>query len=244
MSNLILTIETATTKGSVALHKDGQLVATTEMHQQRTHARLLAPAIRHLLALCDYKMTELSAVAVSKGPGSYTGLRIGSSTAKGLCFALDIPLLAVGTLDTLARQAASRQPDLPAFICPMIDARRMEVYCAIYNPQGQMQQAVKAQIVEENTFDDWLNQRQVVFLGDGAAKCQEVITHPNAIFIEKEYPQAACAGELAHVQWQKQAFENIAYFEPFYLKAFMGPTLKEQKANKLRKQQAAAGLNK
>ena len=219
---LILSIDTSTACCSVALHQDGRLLGCYELFTERTSAAMLTSLIRDVVAQAGYQLAQLDAIAVAKGPGSYTGLRIAVSTAKGLCFALDKPLLAVNTLQAMAAQI---QAFFPAnfLLCPMIDARRMEVYCALYQFNGQEAQPTSAQIIDENSFDDWLERGPVVFFGDGAAKCEATLGgHPNALFPGKNVvPSARTVGELATAAFAEGLFEDIATFEPFYLKDFM-----------------------
>ena len=218
----ILSIDTSTACCSVALHQDGLLLGCYELFTERTSAAMLTTLIRDVVTHAGYELAQLDAIAVAKGPGSYTGLRIAVSTAKGLCFALDKPLLAVNTLQAMATQI---QAFFPAdhILCPMIDARRMEVYCALYQPNGQEVQPTLAQIIDENSFNNWLERGPVVFFGDGAAKCQAVLgRHPNALFPDRNVvPSARTVGQLATVAFNEGQFEDLATFEPFYLKDFM-----------------------
>jgi tRNA threonylcarbamoyladenosine biosynthesis protein TsaB len=219
---LILSIDTSTACCSVALHQDGLLLGCYELFTERTSAAMLTTLIRDVVTHAGSELTQLDAIAVAKGPGSYTGLRIAVSTAKGLCFALDKPLLAVNTLQAMATQI---QAFLPAeyILCPMIDARRMEVYCALYQPDGREVQPTSAQIIDENSFINWLERGPVVFFGDGAAKCQVLLgRHQNALFPGKNVvPSARTIGQLATLAFNEGQFENLATFEPFYLKDFM-----------------------
>ena len=219
---LILSIDTSTACCSVALHQDGLLLGCYELFTERTSAAMLTTLIRDVVSHAGYELAQLDAIAVAKGPGSYTGLRIAVSTAKGLCFALDKPLLGVNTLQAMAAQV---QPYFSAeyLLCPMIDARRMEVYCAFYQPSGQEIQPTSAQIIDETSFGNWLEQGPVAFFGDGAAKCQSILEkHPNALFFDKNVvPSARTVGQLATVAFDGGQFEDLATFEPFYLKDFM-----------------------
>ena len=216
---LILSIETSTTVCSVAIHEDGKIKASSTYNIDKSHSTVLIPTIDTLISRSGYDKTNLSAVALSKGPGSYTGLRIGTSTAKGLCFALDIPLIAVGTLEGLARQAAPFL-DLDVRLCPMLDARRMEVYTCILDNDLSVVKDVHPAIIDDTSFKKELDGGKVAFFGNGANKCREAITHRNAIFIEDVEPSAEEIGYLAYTKFQKSTFEDVAYFEPFYLKEF------------------------
>lgn len=216
---LILSIETSTTVCSVAIHEGGKIKASSTYYIDKSHSTVLIPTIDTLISRSGYDKTNLSAVALSKGPGSYTGLRIGTSTAKGLCFALDIPLIAVGTLEGLARQAAPFL-DLDVRLCPMLDARRMEVYTCILDNDFSVVKDVHPAIIDDTSFKKELDGGKVAFFGNGANKCREAITHRNAIFIEDVEPSAEEIGYLAYTKFQKSTFEDVAYFEPFYLKEF------------------------
>ncbi|MEM6362364.1 MAG: tRNA (adenosine(37)-N6)-threonylcarbamoyltransferase complex dimerization subunit type 1 TsaB [Bacteroidota bacterium] len=216
---LILSIETSTTVCSVAIHEGGKIKASSTYYIDKSHSTVLIPTIDTLISRSGYDKTNLSAVALSKGPGSYTGLRIGTSTAKGLCFALDIPLIAVGTLEGLARQAAPFL-DLDVRLCPMLDARRMEVYTCILDNDLSVVKDVHPAIIDDTSFKKELDGGKVAFFGNGANKCREAITHRNAIFIEDVEPSAEEIGYLAYTKFQKSTFEDVAYFEPFYLKEF------------------------
>lgn len=219
---LILSLDTSTTVCSVALHSQGVLLGSYELFIERTSSAMLTTLLQNVVQQAGYSLDQVDAVAVAKGPGSYTGLRIGVSTAKGLCFALDKPLLAINTLAALAEQIRSYFP-ADHLICPLIDARRMEVYCALYDTNGQELQPTSAQIIDEYSFQNWLTQGPVVFFGDGAAKCQPVLDkQPNAVFPEASVvPSARTVGKLATEAFSKGLFEDLATFEPFYLKDFM-----------------------
>lgn len=219
---LILSLDTSTASCSVALHQDGRLLGCYELFTERTSASMLTTLISDVVLQAGYELGQLDAVAVAKGPGSYTGLRIAVSTAKGLCFALDKPLLAVNTLAGMAEQVREYFPT-DYTLCPMIDARRMEVYCAFYDTRGLEIQPTSAQIIDENSFSNWLTQGPVVFFGDGAAKCQSLLgEQPNALFPAIHIvPSARTIGQLATSAFSERRFEDIATFEPFYLKDFM-----------------------
>ncbi|GAB3540521.1 tRNA (adenosine(37)-N6)-threonylcarbamoyltransferase complex dimerization subunit type 1 TsaB [Spirosoma fluminis] len=219
---LILSLDTSTTACSVALHQDHTLLGCYELFTERTSAALLTTLIDEVVTHTGHELKQVDAIAVAKGPGSYTGLRIGVSTAKGLCFALDKPLLAVNTLAAMAEQVRFVFP--PSYtLCPMIDARRMEVYCALYTTEGQEVDATSAQIIDASSFAERLSQGPVVFFGDGAEKCRPLLSqHPNAVFLDKPItPSARTVGALASVYASESRFEDTATFEPFYLKDFM-----------------------
>ncbi|ADB42352.1 tRNA (adenosine(37)-N6)-threonylcarbamoyltransferase complex dimerization subunit type 1 TsaB [Spirosoma linguale] len=231
---LILSLDTSTAICSVALHStegslSSSLLGSYELFTERTSSAMLTTLISDIVRQAGYELTQLDAIAVAKGPGSYTGLRIGVSTAKGLCFALDKPLLAINTLTAMAEQVRSFYPT-DYILCPMIDARRMEVYCALYNTDGQEMQPTTAQIIDEQSFDEWLAQKPVVFFGDGAAKCEALLGgHVNAHFPTIPiHPSARTVGQLAIVAYARSEFEDTAAFEPFYLKDFMA--IKPKKA--------------
>ena len=212
----ILLIDTATARLSVALAEDGAVVASRICEEARQQASLTAPLVQEVLQSQGIRVADCDAVCVSSGPGSYTGLRVGVSTAKGLAFGAGLPLIAIGTLDILAHAVSAG----PSFVIPMIDARRMEVYTAVYNADGQRITPVEARIVGPDSFADELSAGPVLFIGDGALKCREVIDHPNARF-QEAWPDAAAMAPLAQKAWDEKRFEDIAYFEPFYLKDFV-----------------------
>lgn len=215
---LILSIETATSVCSVAVHQDGVLLGIFEMYQENVHGQKLMPIIDNLLMQVGVQPKELDAVAVSSGPGSYTGLRIGVSTAKGLAFGLNIPLIAVDTLDALARNAKPYVEDVD-FVVPMIDARRMEIYCKVLN--GAMEEIVplEPKIVDENSFESFLLKGRVFFLGDSNKKVSETIRHKNAFYVSC-LNSSRTLGEIAEKKYKAGQFEDLAYFEPNYLKEF------------------------
>lgn len=214
----ILSVETTTTNCSVALSKKDKVIAFMEYNDVNySHAELLHDYILKVLAEAKIQMQQLSAVAVSKGPGSYTGLRIGVSAAKGLCYALNIPLIAIDTLESLAHQITPEK----GFIMPVLDARRMEVYCAVYSHQYQQVESVNAQIVTVDSFKSLLDQSPVYFLGNGVDKIANLIHHPNAHYIFGRFPSAQQMAILAYNKYKIGNIEDVAYFEPFYLKDFM-----------------------
>jgi len=209
-------IETSTEWCSAALLKDGVIAAQRIVKTPKQHASITAPFVKEVLEEAGISVKDCDAVAVSEGPGSYTGLRVGVSTAKGLCFGSGKPLIAVGTLDILAQQGVGRAD----FIVPMVDARRMEVYCAVYDAKGARQNEIEAKVLDEKSFCDLLARGKVLFIGDGAEKFSKVCTNPNAIF-EQTCPLAAAMAVPATEAYEKKMFEDVAYFEPFYLKEFV-----------------------
>lgn len=213
----ILNIETATKNCSVALAKEGKTILCKEIAEDGySHAERLHVFIEEIIKEAGITFQDLSAVAVSQGPGSYTGLRIGVSAAKGLCFALGIPLIAVDTLQVLASQAKVAG----GLIIPMLDARRMEVYSAIFTPNFESKRAVQAEIITENSFEDL--QETLYFVGDCAEKCKPLLTKENFIFLDEiKYPSAKEMSFLSFEKYQKNDFVDVAYFEPYYLKDFM-----------------------
>jgi len=214
----ILNIETATKNCSVSVAKDGKTVALKELNTEGySHAEKLHEFIKDVVLEAGIELLDLKAIAVSKGPGSYTGLRIGVSAAKGLCFALDIPLISVSTLQSLAQSISVKT----GYIIPLLDARRMEVYSSVYNEKYENCREVLAEIITENSFEAYLEKDKVYFLGDGAEKCKEFIQHPNAVFMDDKFPSAKEMCMLSYVKYKKNDIEDVAYFEPFYLKDFV-----------------------
>jgi tRNA threonylcarbamoyladenosine biosynthesis protein TsaB len=229
----IILIETSTALCSVALAEDGAVTAYRESSAPKAHASLTAVFIQELLSERELTLADCDAVCVSMGPGSYTGLRVGVSTAKGLCFGSGKPLLAVGTLDTLVAQAASdavagEGDESPAyrFIIPMVDARRMEVYTAVFENGRQITETAPA-IIDENSFAEYLEQGPCLFIGDGAGKCADVIKHPDATFLQC-WPKASSMVEPALAAYRSGDFKDVAYFEPFYLKEFVATVSKKK----------------
>jgi len=226
----ILSIETSTPVSSIAIHSSGELLAQQSIHINKSHAQYLVPSIKNLCEMCGVRQSDIKGVAVSEGPGSYTGLRIGTSSAKGLCYALDIPLMAINTLEAMAAGIAPFIEE-DVLLCPMLDARRMEVYCLIADCAGAVVQQTKAEIIDSDSFNDHLDKSKMIFFGNGAQKCKPVLEHhQNAIFIDDVYPSAVQIGKLAWVKFQAQQFEDLAYFEPYYLKDFIA---KKPSARKL-----------
>jgi tRNA threonylcarbamoyladenosine biosynthesis protein TsaB len=213
----ILNIETATKNCSVALAKEGKTIVSKEIAEEGySHAERLHVFIEEIIKEAGITFQDLSAVAVSQGPGSYTGLRIGVSAAKGLCFALDIPLIAVDTLQVLASQATVSD----GLVIPMLDARRMEVYSAIFNSNFDKIRAVEAEIITEDSFLDF--QETLYFVGDCSEKCKAVLTKQNFVFLEEiKYPSAKEMSFLSFEKYKKNDTVDVAYFEPYYLKDFM-----------------------
>ena len=214
----ILNIETSTKNCSVSISKNGKLIAIKELNNGNySHAEVLHPFIKEVLQTTNISISDINAVAVSKGPGSYTGLRIGISAAKGLCFAQNISLISVDTLTSLAHSISVDN----GAILPMLDARRMEVYASIFDINYKKIREIRAEIIDENSYKKQLDKGIVYFLGDGAQKCKEIITHSNAIFIDDKFPSAKEMCQLSFDKYKKNDIENLAYFEPFYLKDFV-----------------------
>lgn len=226
----ILNIETSTAICSVALSNNGAVMFKKENYEGPSHAACLGGFVKDALEAARLKELTVDAVAVSCGPGSYTGLRIGVSESKGLCFGLDVPLIAVNTLEIMACHVlfTNNNHDEDTLFCPMIDARRMEVYSAIYNIALEAVKPVSADIIDENSYRDILDRHKVLFFGDGAEKCKDVLNHPNASFISGINPLASDMLALAETKFKQEKFENVAYFEPFYLKEFVATTPKHK----------------
>lgn len=227
----IILIETSTALCSVALAENGAVTAYRESSAAKAHASLTAVFVQEVLAERGVTLADCDAVCVSMGPGSYTGLRVGVSTAKGLCFGAGKPLLAVGTLDTLVAQAQFSSEETEAkveyrYIVPMIDARRMEVYAAVFENGKQITETAPA-IIDENSYAEYLEQGPVLFIGDGAGKCADVIKHPNAHFCQC-HPKASSMLQPAIEAYRGQDFKDVAYFEPFYLKEFVATVSKKK----------------
>ena len=228
----IIHIETSTDICSVALSQDGLCTFHKENREGPSHARVLAPMVAEAVDMADSRGIALDAVAVSAGPGSYTGLRIGVSTAKGLCYGRNLKLIGLQTLEVLCVPVLLNEKfetllDGETLLCPMLDARRMEVYTALYDRALHPAQDISPLIVDEHTFCDVLEHRRVVFFGNGAAKCKTVITHPNATFIDDIEPLAVNMLPLADKAMMLGQTADVAYFEPFYLKEFMAGTAKK-----------------
>jgi tRNA threonylcarbamoyladenosine biosynthesis protein TsaB len=223
--SLILNIETATGVCSVALARDGQLIGRIESNTKNSHSSVLTVFMDEIVKTAGIALSELDAVAVSEGPGSYTGLRIGVASAKGLCYALGKPLIGVRTLQAMAlgmvKQAPANQPTHVLY-CPMIDARRMEVYCAIFDENGNEIRETRAEILDENSFMEYLGKNKMIFAGDGAFKCRSLFEKdPNAVFFDDFQASAKFMIPLSEEKFSKRKFEDLAYFEPYYLKDFV-----------------------
>ena len=219
----ILNIETSTETCSVAVAQDGGIIFEKINHEPNSHTKYLAKFVEEALSFAESHAIPLDAVAVSSGPGSYTGLRIGVSTAKGICYGKNIPLIAVPTLKLLCVKPLLSDDieDENALLCPMIDARRMEAYTAIYDRALREVRQVQADVIEVGTYKEWLDKGLVYFFGNGAEKCKEILTHPNARFIDDVIPTAKSMLPLAELAIAKGNYEDVAYFEPFYLKDFV-----------------------
>ena len=229
---LILHIETATDICSVAISQGKDVLALVESGAERSHATLLNRFIREAASDAGKEIKQLDAIAVSKGPGSYTGLRIGVSTAKGLAYALNKPLLSCGTIESMAHSAMKR-PEFQkllekyagqVLLSPMLDARRMEVYTAFFTPDLKMIREVKAEIIDESSFTELLDKHNICFFGNGAEKCREVITHRHAHFMDGLNPSSEAMIKPVLSKFLRSEFEDVAYFEPFYLKDFVAST--------------------
>ncbi len=236
---IILSIETSTKACSAAIHQDGKLLSVSELYNEKSSSGMLTTLIEHVVKTASLKLQDIDAVAVAKGPGSYTGLRIGVSTAKGLCFTLEKPLIAINTLEAMAfsiydlnfqNPVTNHQSPITNLLCPMLDARRMEVYCAVFKADTlEVIELTQAKIIDETSFADLLENHQIIFFGDGAEKCRTTLGgNPNAIFLNHTiFPSAKSIGALATHAFEQQQFENVADFEPFYLKEFVGTTPKK-----------------
>ena len=224
----ILHIETSTNVCSVAVSEDGKVIFDKAARTGNNHAEALGSFVDEAMSFADSHAIPLDAVAVSGGPGSYTGLRIGVSMAKGVCYALDIPLLSVPTLQLMCVPVLLRYDEMEdnALLCPMIDARRMEVYAALYDRALKPVREIQADVVDADTYRKWLDERPVYFFGNGAAKCMETIVHPNARLIEGIEPLAKWMMPLAEMKMLNDIHEDVAYYVPFYLKDFVAKTPK------------------
>jgi len=217
----ILQIETATPVCSAAISRDGITIALKEEQASNIHAGSLTMFIQNVMQEAGLQFRDLDAVAVSKGPGSYTGLRIGVSTAKGLCFALDKPLIAVDTLQMMAEGFLAKESGHQGLVCSMIDARRMEVFTAVFDADLNEVKPTSAKVINEDSFAAELADGAVTFIGDGAMKCSEILAHPQATFLADNFNSAANMSKLAYQRFLDHKFEDVAYFEPFYLKDFV-----------------------
>jgi tRNA threonylcarbamoyladenosine biosynthesis protein TsaB len=223
--SLILQIETATTCCSVALAKDGKILRVKEANERNAHAEVITKFIEEVILTEGLDYTQLDAIAVSCGPGSYTGLRIGISTAKGLCFALNKPLIAIDTLTAMcygAKRMEGFKEDQNLLLCPMIDARRMEVYTALFDVDIKTIRPTAAEIIDEQSFSDFIGKHPILFFGDGAEKCRTVLNkNLQAKFLPEFLNSATHLTELAYQKYINQEFEDVALFEPYYLKDFI-----------------------
>ena len=224
---LLLSLETSTQSCSAALHDEGVLVSSKVIEIPRSAASQLAVIIDEVFHTANRKPKELKGVIVAAGPGSYTGLRIGVATAKGLCYALNIPIVSVNTLKLMAYQFLETdvvkkfiQND-NVILCPMLDARRMEVYCALLDQNLNYIEEVQAKVIEENSFKDMIESTPIFFFGDGADKCKDMIKHSNAHFSSGLIPLASSLGEIGYKKWKEGVYEDLVSFEPFYLKDFL-----------------------
>jgi tRNA threonylcarbamoyladenosine biosynthesis protein TsaB len=224
----ILHIETSTTVCSVALSVDGNVVFERTSFEGPSHAALLGVFVEEAIAFSKATHHRTEAVALSSGPGSYTGLRIGTSMAKGLCMGWDVPLIAVPTLQIMASIATRHYAKDDCLYGALLDARRMEVYSAIYDSTLSSVRETNAEIITPDSFQAFLNNRVICFFGNGAAKCRSVLTSANAIFLDDIHPLATGMVSLAEQAFQAKKFENTAYFEPFYLKEFMATVPKNK----------------
>jgi universal bacterial protein YeaZ len=228
---LILNIETATDVCSVALAKDNQLIDFRENTEGRSHASTLTVFIEELFTQNKITPAQLDAVSVSMGPGSYTGLRIGVSAAKGLCYGAGKPLIAVSTLQSMTAGFISRNAlagEKESWFCPMIDARRLEVYTAFFNSLAGFESEISAEIVDENSFADILAVHKTYFFGNGSDKCSSIIRHPNAQFTGGFLPSAKDMIAISEKLFEQKEFKDVAYFEPFYLKDFVATVAKNK----------------
>ncbi|WP_341227093.1 tRNA (adenosine(37)-N6)-threonylcarbamoyltransferase complex dimerization subunit type 1 TsaB [uncultured Arcticibacterium sp.] len=224
---LILSVETSVNGCSAAIHENGTVRSNFELFEQRSSAEMLTVLIEQALKVIKKDFSDLDAVAVSKGPGSYTGLRIGVSTVKGICYAANLPLVSINSLDLMANQI---KPTFDGLVCPMLDARRMEVYCKVIDSTGVEKMETTAVVVDENSFSNFLKNGKVLFCGEGAEKIKNVINHDNALFLGAEVrPKASDMGKAAYAKFEKGYFENVSDFEPFYLKEFVGTTPSKNK---------------
>lgn len=226
---LLVSLETSTQACSVALHRDGILLTSREIQTPRSAASQLTVLIHEVICEANLKMVDLQGIVVASGPGSYTGLRIGVATAKGLCYALNIPLISVNTLQLMAYQGkdylkanlSQTEQENEILLCPMIDARRMEVYCLIQDFNLNEVEPTQAKIIDEESFANYLQDRVIYFLGEGAEKCRPIIKNVKARFLLDIIPRAARLGELGYLKWKQSEFEDVVSFEPFYLKDFL-----------------------
>lgn len=225
---IIIQIETATQVCSAAISENGKTIALKEENASNIHASSLTLFIKEVMDTAGLRFPEVDAIAVSKGPGSYTGLRIGVSTAKGLCYALDKPLIAIDTLQMMAAGFMTETPGYSGLVCPMIDARRMEVFTAIYDADLRVVEPVTAKIIDEESFAKVLSANTLTFIGDGAEKCKAVLQQENALFSTVNFNSSANMSALSYDAYKEAKFVDVAYFEPFYLKDFVATTPKKR----------------
>lgn len=226
---VILNLETATTNCSVCIAKDGVILAIKERDTPNySHSEQLHVFIQEVLAEAVVSLSNVDAIAISKGPGSYTGLRIGVSAAKGLCFSLDIPLISISTLKSMATQSTLTEID---YIIPLLDARRMEVYSRVFDSQCNEVRETRAEIIDASSFSTYVEKGKVLLMGSGAAKCKEQLTHANLSFDTAAVPSAKQMAKLSFEKFRTEDFEDVAYFEPYYLKDFVA--LKPKKKTNL-----------
>lgn len=216
-----LAIETATENCSVALFKGSELIDYVEIEDGYTHAENLAPFVEKILAKNSISLDFIEAVAVSKGPGSYTGLRIGVAFSKGLCFAKNIPLIGINTLEAMASAAVNKLEDSEALYCPMIDARRLEVYTAVFDSELNEIKDTTSLVLDKISYEDYLKENKVYFFGNGSSKAMDIINSSNANFLKSNYTSAKFFGDLTLKYFNSKSFEDLAYFEPYYLKDFI-----------------------
>lgn len=231
---LILNLETSSENCSASIAEDGLVLGSMQCSENKSHASVLTVLIQELLLKHSLQFNQLNALAVSKGPGSYTGLRIGVSVAKGLCYGGNKPLIAINTLRSMMNGIKCDTENFDekftdnAVFCPMLDARRLEVYMATFAKSGEMLTSTCAEIINETSLGQVLEKNQVIFFGSGADKCKDIIKHPNAVFIGGFEVKASHMAQLAEEAFRKNKFEDVAYFEPFYLKDFVA-TLPKRK---------------
>jgi tRNA threonylcarbamoyladenosine biosynthesis protein TsaB len=228
---ILLSLETSTGVCSAALHEDGKLLASTELQIPQSTASSLAVMIHDLMKLCNVSSEQLGGVAVAAGPGSYTGLRIGVATAKGICFSMNIPLVSVNTLELMTFQVISSFFSDTSFsfdgdrdsvvLCPMLDARRMEVYCLLADRKLRILEKTSAKVIDEKSFDQQLDRGKILFFGNGSEKCKQVFRNANALFLDSIIPSASKLGELGSRKLEAGEVEELSSFEPFYLKDFV-----------------------
>lgn len=226
---LILGIETSTEICSVALGQNGICIAQKSLPIPNGHASLLHQLVNQTLLESGYTLQNLQALAISIGPGSYTGLRVGVSAVKGFAYALNIPVITINTLQSLSAHFLSLHPETNSLLVPMIDARRMEVYTATYNSNFEAIQETSAMVIDESSFSELLNNHKVTFFGNGSEKCKDILSHPNANFYANISCNAGGLIPLAQKAFEAGSFANLAYFEPYYLKDFVGTTPKKLK---------------